>query len=83
MGYGSVPARRRARVRATVALPLIGLVLILIGGLAMPWFGLDQAGRIPAGNGSAWGLAAFVASQLVVLVPAMLVAFAGTLDSPV
>lgn len=84
MAYGPPvrAPRPRAHARGTVAFPLIGLFLVVLGGFAVPWFGGD-----PTTGGDqtvrSLGIAAFFGVQVMLLVPSILVAFAGTLDSPV
>jgi len=69
---------------------LFGFVLILIGGVGLPWFGADKLdlhdtatfGGVTTSS-AAVGIGAFVLVQCMMLVPGILVALAGTLDSTV
>lgn len=74
--------RRRPQARASVALPLVGLALVAVGGFAMPFFGADQwqSTNDAVRDAGVWGV---VGGEFLVLVPAALLAFAGTLDSVV
>ena len=93
MAYGPpmyAPTRRRPRARGSLGVTLFGFVLILIGGLGLPWFGADELNLHDTStfsgvttSASAVGVGAFVLVQAVMLVPAGLVALAGTLDSTV
>ncbi|BCJ36263.1 hypothetical protein Athai_37660 [Actinocatenispora thailandica] len=93
MAYGPVsyaPTRRRPRARGSLGVTLFGFVLIVIGAAGLPWFGADQLdlhdtstfGGVTT-SASAVGVGAFVLVQCLMLVPALLVALAGTLDSTV
>ncbi|GIL27287.1 hypothetical protein [Actinocatenispora comari] len=92
MAYGPVgyaPTRRRPRARGSLGVTLVGFVLIVVGGAGLPWFGADQLdlhdtsfGGVTSSS-SAVGVGAFVLVQCLMLVPALLVALAGTLDSTV
>lgn len=74
--------RRRPEARGSVALPLVGLALVAVGGFAMPFFGADQwqSSNEVVRDAGVWGV---VGGEFLVLVPAALLAFAGTLDSVV
>ncbi|WP_203654686.1 hypothetical protein [Actinocatenispora rupis] len=82
--YAAPPVllRRRPEARGSVALPIVGLLLVVVGGLAMPFFGTGKFAESSAAVRDL-GVWVVVLNELVVLVPSALLAFAGTLDSVV
>lgn len=74
-------SRPRPRARGTVALALVGLLVVIAGGFVVPWFGDWPEGRWHEDAAQTLYQALFFGAQAVILFPSILVAFAGALDS--